>query len=190
MQLLVSWGKQALRTARFCIKAAPIAFPRRVECNICGWQGKHFLSDRWHKYTNCPKCRSAVRHRLLLAMMDHFDAFSLRSLAAGKHILHFAPERLIEQRLRRLADRYLSADFLNPRRDLQLDISDMRRLEDHQLDLLIACDVLEHVDQDRRALREIARVLKPGGYALLTVPQKDGLDSTLEDPSITDPAAR
>jgi SAM-dependent methyltransferase len=51
--------------------------------------------------------------------------------------------------------------------------------------LLIACDVLEHVPDDHRAMREIHRVLRRGGYAILTVPQQDGLAETLEDATIT-----
>ena len=78
----------------------------------------------------------------------------------------------------------MTADYLNPRRDLQLDLSDMAEIQDGEFDLLIACDVLEHVADDRRAMREIFRVLSPGGYAILTVPQQDHLVRTFEDASI------
>jgi SAM-dependent methyltransferase len=105
-------------------------------------------------------------------------------------VLHFAPERLIEQKLRRLAGEYLTADYLNPRRDLQLDLADMTAIEASRFDLLIACDVLEHVADDRRAIREIHRVLRPDGYAILTVPQQDHLAQTFADASITSPADR
>jgi predicted SAM-dependent methyltransferase len=57
-------------------------------------------------------------------------------------------------------------------------------------DLVIACDVLEHVADDKLALREIFRILKPGGCVILTVPQKDHAAETYEDNSIVDPAER
>ena len=55
---------------------------------------------------------------------------------------------------------------------------------------LIVFDVLEHVTNDKKALSEITRILKPGGLAILTVPMKDNLKTTFEDPSITDPKER
>lgn len=41
---------------------------------------------------------------------------------------------------------------------------------DNQFDLVLATDIIEHVDDDEKALREIERVLKPGGKCLITVP--------------------
>jgi SAM-dependent methyltransferase len=66
----------------------------------------------------------------------------------------------------------------------------MQGVESGEYDLLIACDVLEHVKDDKLAMREVSRVLRGGGYAILTVPQKDGLEVTYEDPTITDPLER
>ena len=61
---------------------------------------------------------------------------------------------------------------------------------DGTFDTLIACDVLEHVGDDRAALRECRRVLRRRGTAILTVPQSDTLEATLEDASVTSEAAR
>ncbi len=182
--------KAALRYVKYLIKAAPIMFPRRVECNVCGWQGKRLLSDVWHKHSVCPRCRSGVRHRLLAAALAQIEPLSFEAIVENKCVLHFAPEPTMQDRVRSHAAIYLTADYLNPRRDLQLDISDMHTIGDGDFELLIACDVLEHVEDDRRAMREIHRVLSPGGFAILTVPQKDHLAETFEDPSIVDPAER
>jgi len=190
MKALAEFGKGVLRGAKFYIQAAPLAWPKLVECNVCGWQGKHLVSDGWHEQVQCPKCRSGVRHRLLFAALTHREELSFERLVSGKRVLHFAPERLVESKLRRHAGEYLTADYLNPRRDLQLDLSDMATIEASRFDLLIACDVLEHVADDRQALREIHRVLHPGGFAILTVPQQDHLAQTFEDASITSPADR
>jgi len=190
MNALAEFGKGVLRGAKFYLQAAPLAWPKLVECNVCGWQGKHLVSDGWHERSQCPSCRSGVRHRLLVAAWTHLEDLAFDRLVRERRVLHFAPERLIEQRLRKAASRYVTADYLNPRRDLQLDLSDMTEIQDGEFDLLIACDVLEHVADDRRAMREIHRALRPGGFAILTVPQQDHLPRTFEDASIVSPDDR
>ena len=77
MKALAELGKGVLRGAKFYIQAAPLAWPKLVECNVCGWEGKHLVSDNWHEHTQCPKCRSGVRHRLLTAALRHCEEFSL-----------------------------------------------------------------------------------------------------------------
>ncbi len=70
--------------------------------------------------------------------------------------------------------------------------ADIRRLPlpDATYDVVIANHVLEHVDDDRRAVAELFRVLRPGGTALLTVPINPTRATTYEDATITDPAGR
>ncbi|MCX7869105.1 MAG: class I SAM-dependent methyltransferase [Terrimicrobiaceae bacterium] len=164
-----------------------------VECNVCGWKGCAFTSDSWHEGTICPNCRSQVRHRMLAAALDGHSllpGLEEASLLAGRRVLHFAPERQLRERFARAAAQYLTADFARGDCDLQLDISNMRQISGAAFDTLIACDVLEHVPDDRAALREIARVLSPQGIAILTVPQKDPPATTDEDPSVTSEAGR
>jgi SAM-dependent methyltransferase len=186
MPNLLELGKWTI--ARYL--AGSVARCGGVRCNVCDWQGKHFRSDTWHKHSICPACRSSVRHRLLLAAMGHLEPFTWQRIVQGKDILHFAPERAFRDRFRRAARKYVTADLTNTRRDLLLDISDMPTVAAGQFDLLIACDVLEHVPHDRRAMCEIFRVLRPGGYAVLTVPQKDGLAITFEDAGVVEPRER
>lgn len=179
-------GKFNSIAARFYLSA-----PKIVKCNICGWEGKHFLSTYWHPHTVCPNCGSSVRHRLLFAAMsDTEDRLSFKNLVEGKKILHFAPEKMLRTKLKNAAASYITADFLRPEYDLKLDISDMSRFPENNFDLLIACDVLEHVPDHIKAMQEIYRVLTPGGFAILTVPQKDNLETTFEDPKIVDPKER
>ena len=183
-------GSRMLRSAKSLRRSLSLVYPRRVSCNVCDWQGSAFLADGWHEGTACPWCRSGVRHRLLMAALTTLDDVSADKLVVGRDVLHIAPEPALERNLRRLAGTYRSADLTNRRRDVLLDICDMAPLANACLDLVLACDVLEHVPDDRRALSELARVLRPGGWAILTVPQKDNLAKTFQDPTITDPAER
>ena len=132
----------------------------------------------------CPRCHSAVRHRLFLAALTNIDGLSSERLIRSRRVLHFAPEDLISLKLQRIAAYYATADLLRSNHDLRLDMSDMRQVENASYDAVIALDVLEHVPDYRRALREVHRVLCPTGWGIFTVPQKDGLTATYEDSSV------
>lgn len=164
-----------------------------VECNVCRWEGSHLTDDQWHPGTICPNCRSQVRHRMLTALFDgKSDRPELReeALIRGRELLHFAPERQLRDRLRAVTARYVTADFDRGDTDLRLDISAMPQVADASFDVIVCCDVLEHVPDDAAAFREIHRVLRPGGIAILTVPQMDPPAVTDEDLSVTSPAER
>lgn len=130
---------------------------------------------------------------MFAAMLDGNTGLSRVSqgdLLAGKRVLHFAPERQLRERVREASAKYVTADFARGDCDLRLDMSSMPSVEDASFDTVIACDVLEHVPDDRAAMRELHRVLCTGGCAILTVPQKDSPSQTEEDPQITDPSER
>jgi predicted SAM-dependent methyltransferase len=126
----------------------------------------------------------------MVAAMNSFEPLSFKHLVSNKKVLHFAPEPLLSPMLKFASNQYLTADFARDDTDLQLDMCDMQVLEDSSIDLIIACDVLEHVSNDTSAIKELFRVLKPNGWAILTVPQKDGLAQTFEDNSITTESGR
>lgn len=103
-------------------------------------------------------------------------------------LLHFAPETALGERLRRhLADGYLSADLDDPNAMLEVDISDMP-FPEASFDAIYCSHVLEHVEQDRRGMEEMVRVLRPNGWALIMVPIT--AERTFEDPTITRPEDR
>ena len=110
------------------------------------------------------------------------------SFTAETVFLHIAPEACISRRLRELlGDGYATADRYAPDVDLQMDIMNIKFPADH-FHYICCSHVLEHVDDDHKALNEFFRVLKPGGSALLAVPI-DGV-TTYEDPSIVLPEER
>jgi SAM-dependent methyltransferase len=103
-------------------------------------------------------------------------------------MLHIAPEKCIATRLqaRRNID-YLSADLAKVAAMVKMDITDIH-FPAETFDVIYASHVLEHVPDDRRAMRELHRVLRRGGWAVLQVPVWN--PNTVEDPTVTDPAER
>jgi hypothetical protein len=163
------------------------AFSGRAHyCPVCESRVRGFmrfghLSAEW-----CPVCGAMKRHRLLWAFLRHetnlFDG-------APKRVLHVAPEEALEPRLRRVPGLdYVTADLHDPRVQDRVDVMAMP-YADGSFDVILCSHVLEHVEDDRAALREFRRVLKPGGWAALMVPYNPhGL--TDEDASVQDEAAR
>lgn len=122
--------------------------------------------------------------------MTHDSEFSLAGLVRRRRVLHFGPEPPLKRIFRRAAAAYCTADLYGTGVDANLDISEMSTVADASFDLIIACDVLEHVVHDRDAMREIRRVLAPGGSAILTVPQCRAHRLTFEPTGVEDPRER
>lgn len=98
-----------------------------------------------------------------------------------------APEPCLESRFRsRLGDGYLTAD-LSGRAMVRMDVANIE-YPDRSFDIIYCSHVLEHVQDDRRAMREFHRVLKEDGWAILLVPITAA--KTFEDPSIVEPRER
>jgi len=128
-------------------------------------------------------CSSLERHRLLFLYLQR----RLPSLDCV--VLHVASEACLEARLRqRFGEGYLTADFHNSRADVRMNIMDIQ-YPGETFDLIFCSHVLEHVEDDRKAMREFRRVLRVDGIAVLLVPI-GGPARTYEDPSIVDPEAR
>ena len=155
-----------------------LPYPPIVKCNICNWSGRRFLDNKWLKRIQCPNCTSDYRHRLLFESLKKINLFN--KYLSDKKIIHFAPEKFFVPYFRNKSQ-YVTADYDKTDVDLTLDISNMSTIADGEFDLLIASDVLEHVYDDKKAISEIHRILKVDGRAILTVPQKDNLKSTIED---------
>ena len=165
------WRVKHLKSVLF---KKTLHFPKLVQCNICKWSGRKFLDDYWHKNVICPQCQSDVRHRLIHLSLRKIDI-------KDKKILHFAPEECLAQTFEK-SKHYKTADLVNFENiDFKIDISDMSIINDNTFDIVIASDVLEHVYNDQKAIKEINRILKIQGIAVLTVPQGDNLKYTIED---------
>jgi SAM-dependent methyltransferase len=156
-----------------------------LECPVCGYRG---VFDRGghdlRANAACRRCGSLERHRFQYLHLTRGGTNPL----AGKDVLHFAPERFI-QGLAKAARRYETADLLRAGVDHQIDIT-RTGLPDASYDVIICNHVLEHIPDDRQALRELHRLLRPGGMVVLSVPYSAGMAATYEDPAIADPRAR
>jgi predicted SAM-dependent methyltransferase len=154
-------------------------------CPICGWTGHGFervvVAEKLAASNVCPSCNSLERHR--------FAYFSLASLLPdhATKVLHFAPEECIEPWLRRISGEYLSADLMSSSAMQLMDITDLPLL-DGSYSLVWCSHVLEHIEDDAKAMSEIFRVLAPGGVAVIMVPIYGA--TTYEDWTITEPAER
>jgi SAM-dependent methyltransferase len=160
-----------------------------VECPCCGGRFRRFVPygvRPRRRNAQCPGCGAVERHRLLwLYLRERTDLFT-----RPQRLLHVAPEEVFAARLRALPGlRYVSADLSSPRAMLRADVQRLPH-PDACFDSILCHHVLEHVQDDRAALAELRRVLRPGGWAILQSPVRKRLATTLEDASVTDPRER
>jgi SAM-dependent methyltransferase len=152
------------------------------DCPCCGGHFKRMSHRRLAGMSGlCPRCRSHPRHRAIALLLE-------RGELPGRSLLHFAPEPVFDPIFARLPEiERVTADLYAPA-DLRLDITAMD-LPAESFDLIFCSHVLEHVPDDATAMRELRRVLKPGGLSLVLVPYRPGV-LTYEDPRITAPLDR
>lgn len=143
-------------------------------------------SDTMH--FECPHCGANDRERHLLL---YLESSGLLEAFGGKSVLHFAPERRLWRRVAGANPAsYVRCDLFPVEPDVQrVDMLNMP-FEPCSFDVIMANHVLEHVASDTKALAEIHRVLKPGGYAILQTPFCNKLRETWEDEGIDTPEAR
>jgi len=133
-----------------------------------------------------PSTLSLERHRLLWLYLEKETSFFEQPLK----VLHFAPEQAFYKRFRELSNlEYTTTDLNSPLADVKADICDLP-FEGNTYDFILCNHVLEHIPNDKKAMQEIYRVLKPGGTAILQIPQDLKNKETFEDNSITDPKER
>lgn len=188
----------ALVPRKYIQRVAHIATPimglfymgRGVECPICGAQYRRFMPYGYvtsRENALCPRCLALERHRLLWLYLQSetelFDGYI--------KLLHVAPEICFIKRFKKALgeQNYITSDLESPLATVKADIQNMP-FEDNSFDMIICNHILEHVDDDRKALSEIFRMLRPGGRAILLCPVNDNIEHTIEDPTVVDPLER
>jgi SAM-dependent methyltransferase len=161
-----------------------------VTCPVCETSFRKFLPyGRLRPRPNalCPNCLSLERHRLIWLYLQKKSAFFRKP----QSVLHIAPEACFISRFEKIhRNLYITADLDSPLAKVKVDIQKMP-FADGTFDFVLCNHVLEHVDDDIASMKEIARVLKPGGFAILQVPFFHPVpEKTISDPTITDPRMR
>ena len=148
---------------------------KNVECNICNFKLKHFVT-RSNGDLLCPNCGSLSRTRRLYN--------TLIELPLNGRVLHFSPPKSLSSKLKATASiQYATTDFVGEfATDFHYDITSIAT-NDNTFDIIICYHILEHIEEDTKAMSELYRVLKPNGICLIQTPFKNG--DIYEDYSIT-----
>lgn len=162
----------------------------RFTCPCCGWRLRAFTyggtSFKVRHLGYCPRCNSKARHRRNWLYLEQKTNLFTDHL----HLFHVSPKYSLSRRFVTMPNLdYVGVDRNNrPNTSIKLDLS-VTPIRSDTFDAIICIHVLEHIQEDRKAIRELFRVLKPGGWAIISVPIR--LDQkTIEDPTITTPEER
>ena len=154
--------------------------------------GKSFKTFLPYGYGNqrnnalSPSTLSLERHRLLWLYLKNETNF----FTADKKVLHFAPEQAFYKRFKKMPNLdYTTTDLNSPLADVKADICNLP-FDDNKFDIILCNHVLEHIPDDTKAMKELYRVLKPSGMAILQIPQDLTRELTFEDDTITDKKER
>ncbi len=143
-----------------------------------------FLPYGYNKLRNnalCPGTFSLERHRSLWLYLNQNSKIETHSLK----VLHIAPELVFYKKFKKFTSwNYITTDLNSPLADVKADICDLP-FEKESFDLILCNHVLEHILDDFKAMKEIHRVLKYGGKAILQVPIETNREKSYEDPKIT-----
>jgi SAM-dependent methyltransferase len=153
----------------------------RLECPCCGDRFRAFRPRDDRPDARCPGCNSYERHRVLwMWMRDRAGIFSEQL-----DVLHIAPEAVFESRMRALPNlRYTGGDLFPVGEQVRVDLNEIP-FGEGTFDLVICNHVLDEIPDDRLALREIHRVLRPGGRLITQTAVHLDRESTFEDPSLS-----
>jgi SAM-dependent methyltransferase len=148
----------------------------KYQCNVCKHGLKKFIPVHDDDML-CPRCGSLARNRRL------YDVLQKGYLTKDCTVLDFSPSRNLYRVLKQNKDlKYISSDFAGEfMADHQFDITGID-LPDQCLDLVICYHILEHIDNDTKAMSELHRVLKTDGTCIIQTPFKEG--DIYENPSI------
>ena len=134
-------------------------------CPICNYKGP-FMDKNNRHHAKCPKCGELERARMaMLVVNEIYDDHK----ASQTDVLHISPENFLRKIFKKKYKSYISSDLYRKDVDHQFDIEEIP-YPDNSFDLVFASHVLEYVKNDKKAINEIKRVLRPGGLAFLPVP--------------------
>ncbi|MFN6037812.1 MAG: class I SAM-dependent methyltransferase [Bacteroidota bacterium] len=161
-------------------------YGKRYEDPISGKTYRKFLPYGYsgkakRKNALCPGSLSLERHRLLwLYLKERSDFFTKQKIK----LLHVAPEQCFHPLFKKQSNLdYITADLNSPLADVKMDLHNTPFMN-NEFDVIFCNHVLEHVEDDRKCMRELFRIMKPGGWGIFQVPQDVNRNSTYEDKTI------
>ncbi len=213
----LKWRGEACRDLFFdSARAGRLAQIGPFQCSICGtrtWRfdplPKHYyqMMRKYGRDTRavhgetcnvrayeCPACKASDRDRLYALYLKKW--FARFPESASGIFLDFAPSKPLQEFIQariaaaNLSLRYMSADLMMVGVDLKIDVSNMPEVPGGSVDFFLCSHVLEHVPNDHKAMRELFRILKPGGKGILMVPINLRAQEIDEDPSVADEGER
>jgi SAM-dependent methyltransferase len=207
---------EALKKRSKTLQASTISLGAKYHCPVCNRRTKcfqplpefYFNNAKQHGYRyafeqtetlnvnnyKCPLCGASDRDRLYALYIHDYLANATKDRAIK--ILDFAPSAPFSRFIRYMIAQsgqtafYRTADLRMKGVDNLVDITDMRLYDDNQFNFFICSHILEHVSDDKKALRELYRILKPRGRGILMAPIILGLAQIDEDPSVIDESER
>ena len=157
-------------------------------CPICERGYSRFLPgpDKIRSNSKCPGCSSLERHRLLWLYLTR----ELNIPTSKLKLLSVAPDYATQSKLKSLNNiDYTSVDLESPLAMYKAELTNLD-FNNNSFDAILCYHVLEHIEDDKKAISELYRVLKPGGWAILQSPIDIDREKTFEDFKITSPQER
>jgi SAM-dependent methyltransferase len=187
IQLLPNYLVVTLRQIHYFVRGI-YYWGGKYQCPCCQTHLRRFISGGVipRSHAQCPRCGSLERHRLLFLYLQQKTDFFNQHLC----VLDVAPTYYLQQKFRQYPHLdYLSSSLDDPWAMTNMNIMALP-IPDNHFDCILCYHVLEHVADDIQAMKELYRVLKPEGWAILQSPVDMSRETTLEDPRITSPEAR
>ncbi len=198
MKKIISWVIRSI-PRKYLQLISPLAlkilslfyFGNKVQCPVCNSKFSRFVpygrGESARENALCPHCQALERHRLIWLYLKEKTNF----FEAELKVLHIAPESCFIHRFENMKNLdYITADIESPLAKIKMDIHEIP-FQENTFDVAFCNHVMEHVENDIKAMSEIHRVLKPQGWAIIQVPfMKEGLTTTYEDASILTEAER
>lgn len=154
---------------------------KKYQCNICKIKLRRFITLKSNALL-CPRCGSLPRSRGLWNIVE--------KILDNKIVLHFSPPYALKNVIEKTVqvENYITTDYEGEFvSEFMFNIENID-LQNDAVDVIICYHVLEHIDDDKIAMQELYRILKPGGFCFVQTPFREG--SILEDKTITSPQER
>lgn len=173
--------KEIVRIPEYYVRIllSAISMKGKGECPCCKEKIRYYKpygTKKLRTNAECPKCRAAERDRIERIWLEK------QNWGGGEDVLHFAPEAGQYEYLSKKFINYWPVDIDSNMKNIK-KVEDITNIsfEDDTFDLIICNQVLEHVIQDEKSIRELARVLRKNGRCLITVPIDDNNPTLCEE---------